>query len=143
MKKLVLLTLIGLLLLSMMGCEKKESKYTEEKQTLEYLIKITDKFTRELDVTGNRIAIGRAIVEYMTEIKRIKPRLYQLEKICPEFKTSYGYKNAPKELQPLFKQLGESLAHMKIVAEGKAAKFSQDKDLVKSYQELKEALFYY
>ena len=143
MKKLILLSLIGLSVLSIMGCEKKEPKYTEEKLTLEYLIKLTGKFTHELDVTGNRIAIGRAIVEYMTEIKRIKPRLYQLEKICPEYKTSYGYKNAPKELQPLFKQWGESLAHMKIVAEGKAAKFSQDKDLVKRYQELKEALYFY
>jgi hypothetical protein len=143
MKKLILLTLIGLSVLSMMGCEKKGSKYTEEKQTLEYLIKITDKFTSELDVIGNRIAIGRAIVEYMTEIKRIKPRLYQLEKLCPEFKTTYGYKNAPKELRPLFKQVGESLAHMKVVVEGKVAKFSQDKDLGKMYQELKEVLFYY
>ncbi|MGD2085833.1 MAG: hypothetical protein PVH61_06580 [Candidatus Aminicenantes bacterium] len=143
MKKLVLLNLVGLLVLSMMGCEKKESKYSEEKRTLEYLIKITDKFTRELDVTGNRIAIGRAIEKYATEIKRIKPGLYQLEKICPEFKTTDGYRNAPKELQPLFKQVGESLAHMKMVAEGKTAKFSQDKDLVKRYQELKEVLFYY
>ena len=143
MKKLVLLNLMGLLILSMMGCEEKESQYTDEKLTLEYLIKITNKFTRELDVTGNRIAIGRAFVKYSTEINRIKPRLYQLEKICPEFKTTYGYKHAPKELQPLFKQWGESLAHLKIVAEGKVAKFSQDKDLVKRYQELEEALFYY
>ena len=143
MKKLVLLNLIGLLVLSMMGCEKKESQYTEEKLTLEYLIKITGKFNRELDVIGNRMAISRTIVEYTTEIKRIKVRLYQLEKICPEFETTFGYKNAPKELQPLFKQLAESLAHMKIVAEGKVAKFCQDKDLVKNYQELKEALFYY
>jgi hypothetical protein len=143
MKKLILLALIGSSVLCMMGCEKKESQYTEEKLTLEYLIKITGKFTRELDVIGNRIAIGRTIVEYTSEIKRIKSGLYQLEKICPEFKTTYGYKNAPKELQFLFKQLGESLAHMKIVAEGKVAKFSQDKDLLKSYQELQEALFYY
>jgi hypothetical protein len=143
MKKLVLLNLMGLLILSMMGCEEKESRYTEEKLTLEYLIKLTDKFTRELDVTGNRIAIGRAFAIYSTEINRIKPRLYQLEKICPEFKTTYGYKKAPKELQPLFKQWGESLAHMKIAAEGKVAKFSQDEDLVKSYQELKEALYFY
>ncbi len=143
MKKLVLLNLIGLLVLSMMGCEKKESKYSEEKLTLEYLIKLTGKFTGELDEIDNRIAIGRAMLEYSTEIKRIKPRLYQLEKICPEFKTTYGYKNAPKELQPLFKQLGESLAHMKIIVEGKVAKFSHDKDLIKSYQKLQEALFYY
>ena len=143
MKKLVLLNLIGLLVLSMMGCEKEKSQYTDEKLTLEYLIEITNKFTQELDVTGNRIAIARAFVKYSTEINRIKPKLYQLGKICPEFKTPYGYKKAPKELQPLFKQWSESLAHMKIVAEGKAAKFSQDKDLVKSYQKLKEALYYY
>ena len=143
MKKLILLALIGLSVFTMMGCEKERSQYTEEKLTLEYLIKITGKFTRELDIIDNRIAIARAVVEYTTEIKKIKPRLYQLEKLCPEFGTTYGYKHAPKELQPLFKQWGESLAHMKVVAEGKVAKYSHDKDLAKSYQELQEVLFYY
>lgn len=143
MKILVLSTLVILLLLCMMGCENKTEKYAEEKQTLEYLIKITNNFSKELEIIRNRFAIRRSIIDFTSEIKRIKPKMYELEKICPDFKKTFGYKSAPKELQPLVKQLGESLEHMKVVAKGKVAKYSQDKDVAKSFQELKETLFYY
>jgi hypothetical protein len=143
MKIFILTTFITLLVLSMTGCEKKVDKYLNEKQTLEYLIKITINFSNEIEASTNRIAIGRSIVKFITEIKRIKTKMYELEKICPEFKTTYGYKNAPKELQSLIKQLGESLALLKIIIEGKAAKYNQDKNVVKMFQELKEILFYY
>jgi hypothetical protein len=143
MKIFILTAFITLLVLSMTGCEKKVDKYFNEKQTLEYLIKITINFSSEIEASTNRIAIGRSIVGFITEIKRVKTKMYELEKICPEFKTTYGYKNAPKELQSLIKQLGESLALLKIIIEGKTAKYSQDKNVVQMFQELKEILFYY
>jgi len=143
MKKFILLSLIGWLILVTAGCDKKKEQYMEEKLTLEGFIQSTTRYIRELEVTNNRIAVGRVIKNYIDDIKRIKQDMWALEKICPDFKTTYGYKNAPKELRPLIKRCGESLARMKLVAEGKMSQFSTDKNLLKMFAEVKEVLYYY
>ena len=143
MKKLVLVTLVSFLAFANAGCESKVEKYKNEKQTLNSLTQATVRFTKEVEATKNRIAIGRTITTFISEIRRMKPEMNQLEKICPDFKTTYGYKNAPKELQPALKKFSDALAYMKVVAEGKKSKFGSDKNVVKLFEEVKEILYYY
>jgi hypothetical protein len=143
MTRPVNVTLISLLVLALGACHGGGGKYAKEKQLLNDLIRETKAFTREFDVTRNRIAVGRSMMKYIEEIKRIKPDLWELEKVCPDYLTSDGYTKAPKELQSLVKQLSEVIARMKVVVDGKRPKFRGDKDVLDIFQELKEVLFYY
>lgn len=143
MKKIQWLLFTCIIFLFLLSCQEKVQKYADEKILLSNLIKETDSFTHEMDRTNNRIAMGRTIITYIAEIRRLKPRLWKLEKICPNFNKTFGYKNAPKELKELVKEFGQSMSQMKLVMEGKMAKFSTDKDLIKIFEELNEILYYY
>jgi len=138
-----LITIIAISFILTISCQVKREKYFEEKKTLEELIHSTNLFIKELDRTDNRIAIGRAVVQYTEEIKRLKKDLWNLEKLCPDYLMDSGYKQAPAELRPLFKSFYNALKRLKAITEGKRAKFSQDKNLIKIFDELKEALYYY
>ena len=143
MKRLLFTVILGILVLAAWGCIMKKAQYLEEKKFLTELISSTNSFIHDLDRTNNRIAIGRSVVQYTEDIKKAKADLWKLEKLCPGYLALNGYKNAPKELQPLFKEFYETLVQVKTISEGKKAKFSQDRNLLKIFDELKEALYYY
>ncbi len=142
MKRIVLAVLTVLLAAGMWTC-KKESKYPNETNMLDQLVKITESLTRKLDRAKNRVSIGKAVTDFVEEYKRLKADMDKLLEKYPDLRLIGAEKNAPKELKPYFKRVAESLARMRVVLDGKASRFGRDKTLLKIIDELKEVMYYY
>jgi hypothetical protein len=125
------------------NCSTKENKYLNEIATIEQFCKLTDNLTRGLEASTKRVGVGKVIVDFIREYKRLKPDMGKLESRYPELKITGGEKTAPNELKPYFKKAANSLARLRAVLDGKAARFGGDQDLMKIMRELKEVLYYY
>lgn len=143
MKRLGFFVFVLVLLSGLWACDSSKNKYLTEITALETLVKQLDVLRGELDATNNRTTFGKSIVDFLREYKRLKPELNTIRDRWPEFLTTTGPENPPEELKPYFKKVSNALAMMKIVLDGKAARFGGNEDVRKIVRELREVMYYY
>jgi hypothetical protein len=143
MKRLVLIILAAALLVGVSACEGKGDKYTVEITTLESLSKLLDKLRADIDATNNRTTFGKSIIDFIGDFKLLKGELDKIQQRWPGVLTTTGVENPPEELKPYFKNVSDAFARMRMVLDGKHAKFGGNEDANKIVRELKEVMYYY
>ena len=133
---------ITILLSGLWGCDV-ESKYKNDILQLERLSKYADTLSEDLGKATKRINAGRAIIDFIRAYRFIKPDIDKMIKTYPGLLKSSGVENPPEELKPYFKNVTESLNRMKVILDGKKARFGGNKDFLKVVFELKEIMYYY
>jgi hypothetical protein len=134
--------ILSAILCTTTGCMKKE-KYEKEIRTLNYLITITDTFTRDIDRAPNPISIRNVMFGFTKSIQGSKKEFLELEEKYGDFKIPGMDKKVPKELKSLYKQVYKTFKRMRIVLDGKLARFGRHDVVKKAWKDLKEILYYY
>ncbi len=125
------------------GCSGKNSLYSDDISTLQNLIRLTDTFTKTLDKISDKDVIVQTVSDYTQKLLEIKPGVLKLEEKYPDIKLIDGEKGAPEEVQPWIKKYYESLSRMRVVVDGKLAKYGRYPDVMSVFTTLKEVLYYY
>ncbi|MCP5046088.1 MAG: hypothetical protein GY940_02880 [bacterium] len=141
-KRWVIIVLAALLVVGVWGCGS-ESKYKKEIETIDRLIKTSEKMIKDLTRAKKPINFRRAIIDYIAAYKKMKPDLIALEKEFPHLLKSTGVNTAPDELKPHFRKAYGAIKRMNTVLEGKASRFGGDKTAMADVRKLKELMYYY
>jgi len=127
---------VSLLILALAFACGKGGKYSDAKAVIDDMVKVTESYIAAMEKAEDADTVATAMNAYAAGMKKLAPRMQEIEKKYPEFKNQ---DEPPAELAESMEKMGQVMKKMFEVSM-KTAKYAEDPKVQAAQKAMQEAM---